>query len=74
MSGLTEALEAWRQAVRDLDATTPWTAPWLRARMIEEERRLAYQVLAKATPEPEAPDVEVPVGPPAADPTKVRSV
>jgi hypothetical protein len=24
----------------------PWTADWLRARMIEEDRRLAYQALA----------------------------
>jgi hypothetical protein len=37
-----EALDLWRRAVRDLDATTPWTAEWLRARMIEEDRRLAY--------------------------------
>jgi len=41
-----KALEAWRRAVRDLDATTPWTAEWLRARMIEEDRRLAYLELA----------------------------
>jgi hypothetical protein len=32
--------------VRDLDATAQWTAGWLRARMVEEERRLAYHVLA----------------------------
>jgi len=46
MADKDEALEAWRRAVRDLDATTPWTAEWLRARMIEEDRRLAYQELA----------------------------
>jgi hypothetical protein len=46
MADKDEALEAWRRAVRDLDATTPWTAEWLRARMIEEDRRLAYLELA----------------------------
>jgi hypothetical protein len=46
MADKDEALEAWRRAVRDLDATTPWTAEWLRARMIEEDRRFAYQELA----------------------------
>jgi hypothetical protein len=46
ISETTEALEAWRQAVRELDATSPWTADWLRARMIEEDRRVAYQALA----------------------------
>jgi hypothetical protein len=46
MSELTAGLEAWRAAARELDATTPWTAAWLRARMVEEERRLAYQMLA----------------------------
>jgi len=45
MADKDEALEAWRRAVRDLDATTPWTAEWLRARMIEEDRRLAYLAL-----------------------------
>jgi hypothetical protein len=46
MSELTDALEAWRAAARELDVAMPWTAPWLRARMVEEERRLAYQALA----------------------------
>jgi hypothetical protein len=46
MADKDEALETWRRAVRDLDATTPWTAEWLRARMIEEDRRLAYLELA----------------------------
>ena len=46
MADKDEALETWRRAVRELDATTPWTAEWLRARMIEEDRRLAYQELA----------------------------
>jgi hypothetical protein len=46
MADKDEALEVWRRAVRDLDATTQWTAEWLRARMIEEDRRLAYLELA----------------------------
>ena len=46
MSDVTDALEAWRAAARELDATMPWTAAWLRARMVEEKRRLAYQALA----------------------------
>ena len=46
MSELTDALEAWRAAKRDLEAVTPWTAPWLRARMVEEELRLAYLAIA----------------------------
>jgi hypothetical protein len=46
MSDVTDALEAWRAAAQELEATMPWTAAWLRARMVEEERRLAYQALA----------------------------
>jgi hypothetical protein len=46
MSEINDALEAWRQAARDLEATMPWTAEWLRARMIEAELRSAYQALA----------------------------
>jgi hypothetical protein len=49
MPDKTKALEAWRRPVRDLDATTPWTAEWLRARMIEENRRLAYHALVDDT-------------------------
>jgi hypothetical protein len=46
MSKVSEALEAWRAAVRDLEAATPWTADWLRARLVEDERRVAYQAIA----------------------------
>jgi hypothetical protein len=46
MSVLTEALEAWREAERYLASTTPWTADWIRARMVEEECRLIYQAIA----------------------------
>ena len=45
MSEISEALEAWRNAARDLEASTPWTADWLRARMVEAELRSAYQSL-----------------------------
>jgi hypothetical protein len=58
MSKLTEALEAWRAASRDLDGATPWTAEWLRARMVEEERRLAYRVIADELEPEEATDPE----------------
>jgi hypothetical protein len=46
MSKLTEALEAWRAAERDLEEATPWTADWLRLRLVEEDRRLAYRAIA----------------------------
>lgn len=48
MSDLNEAFDDWRAAKRDLEATTPGTAPWLRAHMIEEQRRLAYRAAADA--------------------------
>jgi hypothetical protein len=54
MSNVREALEAWRAAIRDLEDATPWTADWLRARMVEEDRRLAYQTLAEEV-EPSSP-------------------
>ena len=54
MSKLSEALEAWRAAERDLADATPWTADWLRVRMVEEDRRLAYQAIADEV-EPDVP-------------------
>jgi len=47
MKPILEALEAWRQAVRDLDATRPRTAQWLQACMVEEDRRAAYQAATR---------------------------
>jgi len=43
MSKVTEALEVWRQAVRQLEATMPGTPDWYQARLEAEERRAVYQ-------------------------------
>jgi hypothetical protein len=43
MKPISKALEAWRQAVRDLEATTPRTTEWLQALTVENDRRAAYQ-------------------------------
>jgi hypothetical protein len=44
MSTISEALEAWRRAVRELEATMPGAPEWYRARLAEEDRRAAYQI------------------------------
>jgi DNA-binding NarL/FixJ family response regulator len=41
-------------SVLDLETTTPWTAEWLRARVIEEDCRAAYRAIADEV-EPELP-------------------
>jgi predicted kinase len=46
MRRITEALEAWRAALRDLESAAPFTPPWFRARLVEEERRGEYQARA----------------------------
>jgi hypothetical protein len=46
MSKISEALEAWRQAVRQLEITKPGATDWDRARLEEEDRRAAYQTAA----------------------------
>jgi hypothetical protein len=46
MSKISEALEAWRRAVRQLDITKPGATDWDRARLEEEDRRVAYQTAA----------------------------
>ncbi len=51
MSALTDALEAWRQAEREFKATTTWTAPWVRTRLVEEERRLAFHAALREMPD-----------------------
>jgi hypothetical protein len=55
MSEISDALEAWWQAARELEATTPWTADWQRARMVEEACRMAYQALARDWEDVERP-------------------
>jgi len=47
MKPISEALEAWRQAVRDLEATTPRTTEWLQALTVENDRRAAYQAATR---------------------------
>ena len=67
MSEISEALEAWRKAARDLEASTPWTADWLRARMVEAELRSVYQSLVGDPRADERParafDVDEPMQP-----------
>jgi hypothetical protein len=67
MSEISEALEAWRNAARDLEASTPWTADWLRARMVEAELRSAYQSLVGDPRADERPargvDIDEPIRP-----------
>jgi hypothetical protein len=46
MSKISEALAAWRQAVRELEITKPGGTAWDRARLDEEGRRAAYQTAA----------------------------
>jgi hypothetical protein len=57
MKLITEALDAWRAAVRELEGTAPRTAPWFRARRVEDERRREYQSLAEEAAQPEAADL-----------------
>jgi hypothetical protein len=42
----SEAYAAWHDAKRALDAALPWTAEWLRLRLIEQEMRSEYERLA----------------------------
>jgi small-conductance mechanosensitive channel len=60
MRRITEALDAWRAAVRELEGTAPRTALWFRARLIEEERRREYQARADEAAQPEAADLPTP--------------
>jgi hypothetical protein len=53
---ITDALDAWRAAIRDLDSTAPFTKPWFRARLVEEERRREYQAIANHAARPDAAD------------------
>ncbi|HSL75770.1 MAG TPA: hypothetical protein VK867_02420 [Candidatus Limnocylindrales bacterium] len=42
---MPEALDAWLEAKGALEGSMPWTAEWLRLRMIEQDRRAAYLAL-----------------------------
>jgi hypothetical protein len=46
-----DALEAWHTTTRALRDATPWTAEWVRLRMIAQEQRAAYEALVGATSE-----------------------
>jgi hypothetical protein len=52
-----DALEAWHTTTRALREATPWTAEWVRLRMVAQEQRVAYEALvegrhaAEVTPE-----------------------
>jgi len=49
MSDDTDAWEAWQHARRALHTAMPWTADWLRLRIIEQDRRAAYFAILDAT-------------------------
>ena len=61
MKPVSEALEAWRQAVRDREAAIPRTPEWLQAMMVEQDRRAAYQAAARDSGLAVPPDVDEPV-------------
>ena len=59
MGLITDALHAWRAAIRELESTAPFTEPWFRARLVEEDRRRDYQALANEAAPPDAADLTV---------------
>ena len=42
-----DALEAWHSTTVALRAATPWTAEWVRLRMVAQEQRTAYEALVE---------------------------
>jgi hypothetical protein len=46
MRRITEALDAWRAAIREMESAAPFTPSWFRARLLEDERRREYQARA----------------------------
>ncbi|HET8784941.1 MAG TPA: hypothetical protein VFM38_04855 [Candidatus Limnocylindrales bacterium] len=42
-----DALEAWHTTTLALREATPWTAEWVRLRMIAQEQREAYEALVE---------------------------
>ena len=51
-----DALEAWHSTTVALRDATPWTAEWVRLRMIAQEQRAAYEALVGATSDVPAGD------------------
>ena len=45
VSALHDAVDAWLEAKQALERAMPWTAEWLRLRMLEQDRRAAYLAL-----------------------------
>ena len=52
-AALHDAVDAWIDAKRALERAMPWTADWLRLRMIEQDRRAAYLSLMDRRPDAE---------------------
>ena len=46
-----DALEAWHTTTLALREATPWTAEWVRLRMVAQEQRAAYEALVDRTTE-----------------------
>jgi len=44
-----DALEAWHTTTLALRDATPWTAEWVRLRMVAQEQRAAYEALVGAS-------------------------
>lgn len=45
-----DALEAWHSTTLALREATPWTAEWVRLRMVAQEQRAAYEALVEGRP------------------------
>ena len=43
--GVARRVDAWLEARQALERAMPWTAEWLRLRMLEQDRRPAYIAL-----------------------------
>jgi hypothetical protein len=46
MSKVSEALDSWLEARRAVEVATPWTAEWVRARLIASDLRDSYESAA----------------------------
>ena len=44
-----DALEAWHTTTLALREATPWTAEWVRLRMVAQEQRAAYEAFVDGT-------------------------
>ena len=46
-----DALEAWHSTTLALREATPWTAEWVRLRMVAQEQRATYEALVGGPPD-----------------------